>query len=298
MPLLSGGDWKIASYVVRKTWGLRKQADRISARQVADGYVALGTRYDYGTGLNRRVVAGRMPQLYKLGVIVQVKPSIHSLHLGPLIRPGWMHEIDWDALFEKAGVERIDFEIGGANSYQTFIDVFHIDPHEDADEEEGRGEVGEKYFGLPNMKHYQEGRGKFIKDSGLEPAEYLLLVNWLLDGSGQRAIADMDSDLGLRALNKAHDTVQALITLGYKSIADFEFLREEYRKTWMYKPTANDKDPFPAPGNLINLGSKHIADARKAKQKKEAVMRDAEVAKEAEPIRVTAGDLFDDAMEW
>ncbi len=53
MPLLTGEEFKVLSYVVRRTLGFRKQADEIAISQIANGLTKRGIgQVDLGTGLS------------------------------------------------------------------------------------------------------------------------------------------------------------------------------------------------------------------------------------------------------
>src|SRR5918996_930350 len=57
MPHLSGGELKVLLYICRRTFGFRKDSDRISLTQIAHGITTKAGRVlDHGTGLSKRHV--------------------------------------------------------------------------------------------------------------------------------------------------------------------------------------------------------------------------------------------------
>jgi hypothetical protein len=71
MPFLSPTEWKVCSYVVRRTFGWKKASDRISLEQICHGIVRRdGSRLDYGTQLDRKTAIKALRGLEAKGVIV------------------------------------------------------------------------------------------------------------------------------------------------------------------------------------------------------------------------------------
>ncbi len=71
MPFLTPTEWKVCSYVVRRTFGWKKASDRISLEQICHGIARRdGTRLDYGTQLDRKTAIKALRGLEAKGVIV------------------------------------------------------------------------------------------------------------------------------------------------------------------------------------------------------------------------------------
>lgn len=71
MPFLSPTEWKVCSYIVRRTFGWKKASDRISLDQICHGIVRRdGTPLDYGTRLDRKTAIKALRGLEAKGVIV------------------------------------------------------------------------------------------------------------------------------------------------------------------------------------------------------------------------------------
>jgi hypothetical protein len=71
MPFLSPAEWKVCSYIVRRTFGWKKATDRISLDQICHGIVRRdGTPLDYGTRLDRKTAIKALRGLEAKGVIV------------------------------------------------------------------------------------------------------------------------------------------------------------------------------------------------------------------------------------
>ena len=77
MPLLTGEEFKVLSYVIRRTLGFRKQGDEISISQIANGIVKRGVgRVDLGTGLSEPTILKALSYLADdLGIIIVQKAT-------------------------------------------------------------------------------------------------------------------------------------------------------------------------------------------------------------------------------
>jgi phage replication O-like protein O len=70
MPSLSGGELKVLLYICRRTFGFRKDSDRISLSQIAHGITTKAGRVlDHGTGLCKRHVINALKSLEKKNII-------------------------------------------------------------------------------------------------------------------------------------------------------------------------------------------------------------------------------------
>lgn len=71
MPRLSEPELRVLLYIVRRTFGFKKNSDDISLKQMAEGIrKADGTPLDYGTGLSRPAVTKGVRGLVEKGVIL------------------------------------------------------------------------------------------------------------------------------------------------------------------------------------------------------------------------------------
>jgi phage replication O-like protein O len=70
MPQLSGGELKVLLYICRRTFGFRKDSDRISLSQISRGITTKAGRVlDHGTGLCKRHVINALKTLEKKNII-------------------------------------------------------------------------------------------------------------------------------------------------------------------------------------------------------------------------------------
>ncbi len=74
--LLSGAELKVILYIIRRTFGFKKQADNISLNQMLDGIVKRdGTRLDWGTGLSKPTLLKALRSLKTKNLIVVERRS-------------------------------------------------------------------------------------------------------------------------------------------------------------------------------------------------------------------------------
>jgi hypothetical protein len=72
MPLLTGAEWKVVSYVIRKTYGWGKVADAIPCSQIRAGQRRKdGTRVDMGTGLGPTQIWEALRVLCEAGLLLK-----------------------------------------------------------------------------------------------------------------------------------------------------------------------------------------------------------------------------------
>ncbi|HSH78592.1 MAG TPA: replication protein [Herpetosiphonaceae bacterium] len=68
---LSGSEWKVLSYIIRRTFGFKKQSDDISLSQIANGITtAGGRRLDHGTGLSKPSVIAAVKVLVERNIVL------------------------------------------------------------------------------------------------------------------------------------------------------------------------------------------------------------------------------------
>jgi hypothetical protein len=115
MHLLSGEEWKVLSYTVRRIFGFQKRQDRISITQYQQGTPAdEGGFLDHGTGLSRPTIIKALSTLCSFGLMVFVAPNdiqfnegdCYALQLDP-------SKVDVDAMLAR------DAERRAANSRRT-----------------------------------------------------------------------------------------------------------------------------------------------------------------------------------
>ncbi len=74
MPFLTPAEWKVCSYIVRRTFGWKKEEDDISLDQICNGIVKRdGTRLDFGTQMDKKTVIRALKGLETKGVIATRK---------------------------------------------------------------------------------------------------------------------------------------------------------------------------------------------------------------------------------
>ena len=93
LPDLSGAELKVLLYIIRRTFGFKKEADTISLSQICNGIQTKdGRPLDRGTGLNRDTVAKVVRNLEDGGYIVRElrqssergnEPTVYRLNLIP-----------------------------------------------------------------------------------------------------------------------------------------------------------------------------------------------------------------------
>ena len=74
---LSGSEYKVLMYILRRTFGFKKDSDNISLRQMQEGIVKSdGTRLDYGAGVqSKATLVSAVRKLEELGIIVATRNS-------------------------------------------------------------------------------------------------------------------------------------------------------------------------------------------------------------------------------
>jgi Bacteriophage replication protein O len=70
MPVCSGAGFKVLAYIVRRTFGFKKESDTISLKQMVEGITTKdGKVLDRGTGLSKSTVAVAIKGLVEKGII-------------------------------------------------------------------------------------------------------------------------------------------------------------------------------------------------------------------------------------
>lgn len=71
LPLLSGAEIKVLLYVIRRTFGFKRQADTISLAQMTNGIVKRdGTRLDYGAGVSKKTLFAALKSLEARRILI------------------------------------------------------------------------------------------------------------------------------------------------------------------------------------------------------------------------------------
>lgn len=94
MTHLSGAKLKVLLYIIRRTFGFKKDADNISISQICNGItLRSGDVFDKGTGLSKQSVVTALKGLIEKKAIVAIQnnskekghePTTYSLNLIPL----------------------------------------------------------------------------------------------------------------------------------------------------------------------------------------------------------------------
>ena len=73
-PRLSGGEVKVALYMIRRTYGFKKESDNISISQMLNGIVRRdGSRLDDGAGLSKTTLLESLKRLEEKNIIYRVQ---------------------------------------------------------------------------------------------------------------------------------------------------------------------------------------------------------------------------------
>lgn len=82
--LLSGEEWKVLTYAIRRILGFNKRSDRISLSQFSEGIVnRQGVRLDYGCGLNVDTIRTITANLCEYGFLIRLQENDPHLNTGP-----------------------------------------------------------------------------------------------------------------------------------------------------------------------------------------------------------------------
>ncbi len=70
MPDISHAELKVLLYIIRRTFGFKKQADAISLKQISEGIITkAGKRLDSGAAVDRRTAMRAVKHLEEIGAI-------------------------------------------------------------------------------------------------------------------------------------------------------------------------------------------------------------------------------------
>lgn len=103
MPYLTGEEYKVLIYAVRRILGFQKRQDHISLSQFTDGTKSVkdGHTLDSGTGLSRETVKNCLDNLVKFGLMVKEAENDHRTNEGTLWSLQWNEDdVNWQALKE------------------------------------------------------------------------------------------------------------------------------------------------------------------------------------------------------
>lgn len=103
MPYLTGEEYKVLTYAVRRILGFQKRQDRISLSQFTDGTRSIkdGHILDSGTGLSRATVINCLDNLVKFGLMVKEGENDPKTNEGTLWSLQWNEDdVNWKSLQE------------------------------------------------------------------------------------------------------------------------------------------------------------------------------------------------------
>ena len=108
MHLLSGDEWKVLSYTVRRIFGFQKREDRISLTQYQYGKRSkqTGEMLDYGTGLSRKTIIKVLASLCNFRLMVKLATN------DPRLDEGACYALQTDS--SKVDVEGLNDRVRGA----------------------------------------------------------------------------------------------------------------------------------------------------------------------------------------
>lgn len=98
MAFLTSDEWKVLSYIVRRTYGFQKESDIISINQLLKGIVKKdGTVLDCGTGLSETRLYRAIKGLEESKILYRKKTGRYSVFSLNLIRgsSGETDMVDW-----------------------------------------------------------------------------------------------------------------------------------------------------------------------------------------------------------
>jgi len=114
MPYLTGEEYKVLIYAVRRILGFQKRQDRISISQFINGTSHGGLILDQGTGLSIGTVKKCLASLVEFGLMVRLAENDPRTNEGTLWSLQWDYsDVGWDALhdrlekWDKVNAERI-----------------------------------------------------------------------------------------------------------------------------------------------------------------------------------------------
>ncbi len=94
LPYLSGAELKVLLYIIRRTFGFKKESDSVSLNQMTNGIVTKDGRVlDKGTGLSKAAVALAVRSLEEKGLILRNRmrssekgdePTTYALNILPV----------------------------------------------------------------------------------------------------------------------------------------------------------------------------------------------------------------------
>jgi hypothetical protein len=92
--LVTPEEWKVISYIARRTFGFKRRRDKIGRTQLSGGLVIDGERKDWGTGLSENAVRKALKFPIQIGLIVE-----HPGRYEPSFEIQTDHQkVDWAAL--------------------------------------------------------------------------------------------------------------------------------------------------------------------------------------------------------
>ncbi|GAH11001.1 unnamed protein product, partial [marine sediment metagenome] len=79
LDILNGSELKVLLYIIRRTFGFKKESDNISLNQIVNGIKKKdGSIQDYGTGLSMQSVKNAIKGLIEKNVIIKIRRKDES----------------------------------------------------------------------------------------------------------------------------------------------------------------------------------------------------------------------------
>jgi hypothetical protein len=108
MDLLTSEEWKVISYLARRTFGFNKTEDRVTLSQFSKGITTReGKRLDGGTGLSVTAVKRALDELVRFGLVLRLDENNRHTNAGVL----WKLQLDSEQVNTAALNERSEKQI-------------------------------------------------------------------------------------------------------------------------------------------------------------------------------------------
>ena len=123
MPHLNESELKVLLYIIRRTFGFKKDSDHISLSQMAEGITTKdGRQLDGGTGLARRSVMRGLKGLLEKGVVVTVRQrTSQGDYETNLYALSMRDEQKWWGQFDSTGGDNLTLPVGTEVAIQETV---------------------------------------------------------------------------------------------------------------------------------------------------------------------------------
>lgn len=103
MDVLTPEEWKVITYLARRTYGFSKMEDRVTLSQFSRGITTRdGKRLDGGTGLSETAIKRALDELVRVGLVLRLEENNRHTNAGVL----WKLQLDSDQINTDALNER------------------------------------------------------------------------------------------------------------------------------------------------------------------------------------------------